>query len=486
MAVEIVAAIRRHLASAPARWALGAVVAFTLAAAAIAAFITFRANVLLTERSIDALHQEASALLARSRADGAPSLADIVTEQQRLGGRPAGPGLYLLVDDTGRILAGNLDHVPGWIASKPAGTIRLAPGDGAVRLGIAVAYPVTTDTRRLTLVVGRDTRDLSAFTDEMRRTLLAGMLALALIGAGGGLLAARALLRRLDAISAANRSIMAGDLTGRIVTDGSDDEFDRVAASLNAMLARNEELTEALREVSGNIAHDLKTPLNRLRNSAEAALRDSAGAPAYRHGLSRVIEEADGLIRTFNALLLIARLEAGGAGEAQAVIDAGQIARDVAELYEPVAEEAGAVLGVEAPERAELSANRELVGQAVANMIDNALKYGAPTNGHAGQILLRVARVGRAIEIAVSDRGPGICEADRARVLKRFVRLESSRSAPGSGLGLSLVSAVARLHGGTVRLEDNAPGLRIVLALPARDPAPRALAGATPGREARS
>ena len=463
---DLIHAVRRHLASAPVRWALAAVLAFALAAAVIAAFITFRANVALTERTIDALQSEASSLLALGRAPNGPGLAGIVAEQTRVAGNASAASFYGLFDEQGSALAGSLKNFPIWARTSQVGTIRLARGDEAVGFGIAVANPVATEAGRLTLVVGRDTRDLSAFTDEMRRTLLAGMLVLALIGIGGGLAASRALLRRLDAISQASRAIMAGDLTGRVATDGSDDEFDRVAWSLNAMLARNEELTEALREVSGNIAHDLKTPLNRLRNSAEAALRDPAGAPAYRTGLARVIDEADGLIRTFNALLLIARLEAGSATEAIADIDAAAIARDVAELYEPVAEEAGVVLRVAADGNAPLRANRELVGQAVANMIDNALKYGRPAGG-GGETMVRVARAGPDVEISVADRGSGIATADRERVLKRFVRLEGSRSAPGSGLGLSLVAAVARLYGGGVRLEDNAPGLRIVLALPA-------------------
>jgi signal transduction histidine kinase len=238
------------------------------------------------------------------------------------------------------------------------------------------------------------------------------------------------------------------------------------------MLARIEELMAALREVSDNIAHDLKTPLTRLRNRAEAALRSQGDPAAYRDGLSKTMEEADELIRTFNSLLLIARLEAGAVAESMAPVDPASVIADVAELYEPVAEQAGLQLEVAAREGLQIRANRELVSQAVANLVDNAIKYstaaagGAADNEGDRSVRIVMDSIGDSVEIAVADCGPGIAPQDRQRALQRFVRLEKSRSQPGSGLGLSLVSAVARLHGGSIRLEDNAPGLKAILVLP--------------------
>jgi signal transduction histidine kinase len=249
---------------------------------------------------------------------------------------------------------------------------------------------------------------------------------------------------------------------------GTNDELDRLAQSLNAMLDRIGELMAGLREVSDNIAHDLKTPLTRLRNSAEEALRIGTATTDYRDALEHTIEEADGLIKVFNALLMIARAEAGGALEGMKNEDASEIARDVVELYEPFAEEAGIQLKVEAETAVTLMASRELIGQALANLIDNAIKY-SPTafqDQPEPCVTVSVRVVNGRVELAVADHGVGIPASDRDRVFERFVRLETSRTRPGSGRGLSLAAAVARLHGGTIRLEDNVPGLRAVLSLP--------------------
>jgi signal transduction histidine kinase len=267
-------------------------------------------------------------------------------------------------------------------------------------------------------------------------------------------------------VSETSRRIVAGDLSGRLEVAGTGDEFDRLADSLNAMLERIEFLLHSLKDVSDNIAHDLKTPLTRLRNRVETALAGPTDVEAYRKALEATIEESDQLIRTFNALLMIARTEAGSPDGAMKEVDICSIVRDVTELYEPVAEEQGAELSVSVAGPVTLKASRELLGQALANLIDNALKYALP--GDDRRLMIKVSAFSDAgqLVLKVADNGIGVPAADRERVLQRFVRLEESRSQPGSGLGLSLVAAVARLHHGTIELGDNRPGLVVVMRLP--------------------
>jgi signal transduction histidine kinase len=468
-----VTALTRLLLSTPFRLALIYMGAFILAAGLTVGFIAWRANELLTTSVVETLRAEVVGLREQYQAGGPARLSAIIAE------RAADPGssLYLLVDSAGQRAAGNLRQVPPELrdgAQRGVFTYspQSGPAQGKPRVAVGVLFDVPGG---LTLVVGRDIEDLRRFAWTMGRLGLWSVIILSALGVGGGLLISRSVLRRIETVNDTTRTIMAGDLSRRIPLNGSGDELDRLAESLNAMLSRIEELMGALREVSDNIAHDLKTPLNRLRNRAEAALRSSEGAGIYRDGLVKTIEEADELIKTFNSLLLIARLEGGAIAESMERLNPASIIADVAELYEPVADEAGLSLSVSAELGLTLTANRELVSQAVANLVDNAIKYspdGRRANGAApaAPISIALKRVAQDIEIAVGDRGPGVAPEDRQRALQRFVRLEKSRSRPGSGLGLSLVAAVARLHGGSIRLEDNAPGLRAVLNLPVDGP----------------
>ncbi|PPC99818.1 MAG: two-component sensor histidine kinase [Hyphomicrobium sp.] len=459
--------LRKAAATTAFRLSAVAVTAFVLAAGVIGALLFWQTNSVLTEQVLSTLRGEAVLLKKQAVDNGPVALAESIKELAR----PDSRGLYFLVSPGGVKLAGNLDRVPPELANSPTGgvfRVRGEPGTPTAKDSgrLAVAIPVDVGDG-VYLWVGRDIEDQRLYADKIKRTFLIGFGLLSLLGLMVGLAVSRLFLTRMDAITSTSRSIMAGDLTRRVPIDGSGGELDNLAQNLNDMLDRIEGLMNGLREVSDNIAHDLKTPLNRLRNSAEAALRDPRGKDAYREGLERTIEKSDELIKTFNALLLIARLEAGPLEDSLEEFDLGSFVADVADLYMPAAEEAGFILTIETVTGVVVRANRQLIGQATANLIDNAIKYAR--GGQPGSaITVRAGPAESGAEISVSDRGPGISAADRARVLKRFVRLEESRTQPGTGLGLSLVAAVARLHHGSVRLEDNEPGLRVVLELSER------------------
>jgi len=454
-----VTALARLLSTSTVRWLIAYCAVFGIAAAGVVGYIYWQTNDLLTRQVVQTLAAEVKGLREQFDLGGVPLLARVVTERSL----NAGSGLYLLSSAEGAKLAGNLSGFPSELPGESGGGIfhyarastaaKATPDREAV--GVAIAVP-----GGYTLVVGRDIVDQRDFAETVRRILLGGLGALAVLGLGGGLVAGRGILARIEGMRGTAESIMSGDLSRRVPVSGSADELDRLAGSLNGMLERIEQLMTGMREVSDNIAHDLRTPLSRLRTRLESALREAKGGGVAREAVAGAIEETDGLIKTFNAMLSLARLEAGAAGTL-AVTDLGSLVTDAAELYEPVAEERGVHLTTAITEGVMVEADRQLLGQAVTNLIDNALKYGA---GSAIDVAVR--RDGVAAEIVVTDHGPGVADGDRERALKRFVRLEASRSESGSGLGLSLVAAVARLHGGTLRLEDNVPGLRVVIALP--------------------
>jgi len=398
--------------------------------------------------------------------------------------REPGASLYLLTNPIGEPLAGNVEQIPAEVLLHRGFLPIIYRGSGSSDRGRQALVGVYILPGGFRLLIGHDLGDRARIGKVMVRALAISLVFFAVLGAVGALFVARRVLKRIDDMNISAHGIMAGDLTRRLPVSGSGDELDRLAEGLNEMLGRISELMEGLQEVSDNIAHDLRTPLTRLRNHAEAALAFGGDAATYRQALEKTIEESDQLIRIFNALLLIARAEAGGELGPLQPFDVGEAARSVAELYEPIAEEEGVELTIRVDDGLMVRGNRELIGQAIANLVDNALKYGAPQKGVGDpeakpDVGITARRAGRSVVLTVADRGPGIAPADRARVLDRFVRLEGSRSRPGSGLGLSLAAAVARMHGGTVDLEDNEPGLRVRLTLPATDDRPQSHAPPT-------
>ena len=351
--------------------------------------------------------------------------------------REPGSSLYLLTNPIGEPLAGNVEQIPAEVLLHPGFLPIIYRGSESSDRGRQALVGVYILPGGFRLLIGHDLGDRARIGKVMVRALAISLVFFAVLGAVGALFVARRVLKRIDDMNTSAHGIMAGDLTRRLPVSGSGDELDRLAEGLNEMLGRISELMEGLQEVSDNIAHDLRTPLTRLRNHAEAALAFGGDAATYRQALEKTIEESDQLIRIFNALLLIARAEAGGDLGPLQPFDVGEAARSVADLYEPIAEEEGVELTIRAEDGLKVRGNRELIGQAIANLVDNALKYGAPQKGIGDakpDVGITARRAGRSVVLTVADRGPGIAPADRARVLDRFVRLEGSRSRPGSGL----------------------------------------------------
>ena len=438
---------------------------FALFAAFLLGYFAWNTRRLFTEQINATVEAEVNGLADQYRLGGIRRLVRVIE------GRSSEPGssLYLVTTQAGQLLAGNVGYLPtgtleraGWLETE----YRRLDDPEQQQLALVRVFQLPGGFRML---VGRDLSDRERVYNIV---LAAGRWSVALVivlGLAGGFFVTRRVLRRVDAMTETTRTIIEGDLSGRLFVGGTGDELDRLAENLNAMLDRIEALMRGLQEVSDNIAHDLKTPLTRLRNRAEEALRLAKGESDYRAALERTIEESDALMRTFNALLMIARAESGHARDDMADFDAAEVARGIADLYEPLAEEKGVTLKVDAAGPLMVRGNRELVSQALSNLADNAVKY-AILDGGAGEIMVTAQSEGERVLLSVADNGPGIAEADRPRVVERFVRLERSRSQPGSGLGLSLAAAVARLHGGELILDDNKPGLKAIIALPRGGP----------------
>jgi signal transduction histidine kinase len=450
---------------------------FLLAAAAIFAAIAWQTTTFLKQRNAERILSEARLLSEIAARDGAQPLLAALRRRQA----QRGDMLYGLSDAGERPvwLGGLQDWPPALMrdnataqfsfAATPTDQAEAARGSITPRVAIGATVRLPDGER---LLVARDVTNQNALMSMIRTWVFAGLATMAIAALIAGWLINRTLLSRLARMSETARGIMSGDLTQRMQVSAAGDEFDQLAEDLNTMLARIERLMAGLREVSDNIAHDLKTPLNRLRMRAENALRAPDGETACRAGLEGVLVEADELMRTFNALLQVARLEAVAHAENLESFDLSALIDDVAEFYDPVIEEAHARLVVDVAPGLEIRANRQLVSQALTNLLENSIKYGLD-GAVTREITVGARAEGAAVALWVADRGAGIRGADRARVLRRFVRLDDARTKPGTGIGLSLAAAVAMVHGGEIKLGDNAPGLKVTIRLPAdASPAP--------------
>lgn len=442
---------------------------FIVAAIVLLAFMAYQSSIVLQRQQAADIDREIAQVQKVEQNQGIRAAAIVV---DRLSRRP-GPGIYYLGDQSGQLLVGNISALPSYVlaasgfysfnynrdnVTSPNG--KLPSGSE----GFAVARSVLLSSG-LRLVVGRDVVERRGFAAIVFEGFFFGVIGIVLLSGLAGGLTAHRVLKRIDTITGTSSKIMSGSLSERIPVTRRNDEFDQLAISLNAMLDRIEQLMQGLKEVTDNVAHDLKTPLTRLRNKAESALREGRDPEELRIALETTMRESDQLIRTFNALLMIARVEAGAPSGALTDTDITAVVADVAELYAPVAEDASMTLETDVEAGLVLRANRELIGQALVNLVENAIKY-APRADAPGHIWLSAKKTDGRLRIAVADNGPGVPESDREHIVERFVRLEKSRTETGSGLGLSLVAAVAHLHKGELRVEDNEPGLRVVLDFP--------------------
>ena len=435
---------------------------FGLSVLGLLAFLSWATTGSLERQSDATIEAEVAGLAEQYRQRGTAGVVTVVRD--RLRRDPSTPSLYLFADAQFRALAGNLTAWPaveptedGWIDFSLADRAR----GGEIHRARARVFTLSSGTARL--LVGRDMYELDRLRARFRTAAAWGLGITAVLALVGGAALGRQANRRIEAINRTSRRIMDGDLQQRVPRDGSGDELDQLAGNLNRMLDRIEQLMDGVRRVSDHIAHDLRTPLTRLRARLER-LHDDLAPGAPRELAEASLGEADRLLSLFAALLRIARIESGSR-LSMAMLDPAALASDAIELYDAAAEAAGVdLVWRPPPSPIGVLGDRDLLFQALANLIDNALKY----TPHGGRVALRLVQLADVVELVVADTGPGIPDAEHGSVVERFARLDRDRAVAGDGLGLALVAAVARQHGGSLRFEDAHPGLRAILSLPLR------------------
>ena len=439
------------------RIAIGYAVLFGCSVLALLVFVYVSTQDFMTRQMEAVIEAEVQGLAERYRVAGVRGLRVLVGE--RISRNPASSSVYLLADPKFRVLAGNLSRWP----QAARGTdqwveFELYTTDAGDRREVHRARARHFQLRRgFHLLVGRNLRDFEEMRSAIFRNVAWGIAIAAVLAIAIAWRLRRSVTTRIESINRTSRRIMEGELSQRIESHGSGDEFDELVTNLNAMLARIETLMDDVRRVSDNVAHDLRTPLGRLRTRLEQ-LRDAGGDDATAALAQAALSEADQMLATFNALLRIARIETRQRRHAFERLDLATIGDDVADLYAPVADSRGITFrhsGIAAP----VDGDADLLFQSLANLLDNAMKY----TPDGGTVTLHVTSDDDSVSVVVADSGPGVPPEEREAVLRRFYRLEPARGTPGSGLGLSLVAAVAQLHEAVLTLEDNAPGLVVRL-----------------------
>jgi signal transduction histidine kinase len=457
--------------SAGFRFGLIYALLLAVSAAALAIFLWWATAGLLDRETEAAIHVDAQNLSDRYSDGGLPAL--IITIEDRLTQNVDDDAIYFLANTSMQRIAGNLERWPPTVTQVGQPYELPVQRAGTRSLAHVRCYDLPGGFH---LLIGRDVKVRAQLRTLLTDALLWAVIVVGLMATVGALVIRNLFRRTLANISATATAIAGGDFAQRVKLTGRGDEFDQVAEVINDMLDRIGRLMDGVREVSDAIAHDLRTPITRARTRLEDAVLHAATPEDLRAAIERATADLDGIVAVFQALLRIAQIEAGSRRSSFARLDVVPLLAEVADLYGAVADERGISLQVDTPAHVAAYGDRALIQQGIANLVDNALKF-SPTGGG----VRIVASVGNAVVITVSDQGPGIPADERSKATERFYRGETARSTPGSGLGLSLVLAVARLHGGSLRLEDNRPGLRAVLTLPLpEDGAPGDMDAASP------
>jgi signal transduction histidine kinase len=447
--------------SASLRFAALFGIVFALSAMAFVGFLWYSTAGLLDRQVEAAISADAQGLVERWSEGGIPAL--LFTIQERMNENVDDDAIYEVIDPLGSTVGGNMGRWPQAVTS---------PGVFYELMVVRADTRSLAEVRRYDLpggfhlLVGRDVRGRVELRRLLTNALFSSMLVITGLGAIGAFVIRNLFRRMVAEISATADAIAGGDLSPRVRRTGRGDEFDRMAESINTMLERIARLMDGVRQVSNAIAHDLRTPITRARARLEDAATHARSETELRAAVERAVSDLDGVTSVFQALMRIAEIEVGARRSAFADVDLGPLLADLTELYGAAAEERGLVLTLSVPDTLTILGDRDMLQQALANLLDNAIKFSAP----GGRIRLEAALSDRHVRVSVTDSGPGIPQADIARATERFFRGEQARHTPGSGLGLALVQAVAALHEGSLLLSDAEPGLRATITLPAMPP----------------
>ncbi len=447
------------LRTSAARLALGYGAIFTLGVSALLGTVYFLTAAILDNQANAVILAELDGLIDEYHRQGLPGLADELSFRTDTYGRPA--AVYLLVDANLVKEGGNLTKWPfDGIPSEqwPEFPLYARGNSGTVIHPVRASVLLLPNGYRL--LVGLDVQQQRRFTSTFRNATLWGIGLTALAGALAGYFLSRKLTRRVQSVAGTCDAIVGGDLARRLPVDGSQDEFDALAVAVNNMVDRLAENAQLLRATFDSAAHDLRGPLYRLRGRLEDAGRMPTTEAPVRAGIDAALTELDRVQRTLATLLQIAQAESGMAAANRGSVDLGNLVTDIGELYEPAAREKNMALAAQVGGDCRVNGNRQLLAQLLANLVENSLKY----INAGGHIQIRAERIAERVWLTVADDGPGIAREDRDAALKPFVRLPQAQTKDGSGLGLSLVAAIARLHHAQLLLEDNQPGLRFALA----------------------